>query len=99
MKKISDIIWSDDALNDVELAKKYYIQEGDKVLARHFLTEVQQKILQLYDLPHLGRIGEVFGTKELILQKFPFKVIYKIQESHLFVIAFIHQKQLYPKNN
>lgn len=55
----------------VESAKKYDLKEGGMALVGKFLNEVKQKIIQLYELLNLGRIGEVFGTKELILQKFP----------------------------
>ncbi len=97
MKTVFDIIWSDEALNDVELAKTYYSKEDGEILVKKFLNEAKQKTIQLYDFPHLGRTGEVFGTKELVLQKFPYKVVYKLQDTKLYIIAFIHQKELYPK--
>ena len=59
-------------------------------LGERFRKEIQNGIKRIAKNPNAWskEIGEV---RRYILHKFPFKILYSIEEDHIFVIAIAHQ--------
>jgi toxin ParE1/3/4 len=61
---------------------------------------LEQRILdatdQLVDHPHLGRVGRVPGTRELVVARTPYIVIYEIEGDMIRIIRVLHTAQRWP---
>ena len=38
----------------------------------------------------LGRVGQINGTRELIIQRYPYLVIYEVQPGNIRVLSLFH---------
>jgi toxin ParE1/3/4 len=69
----------------------------DKPLVAVRIAEAVIKNTQLLvAFPHMGRPGRVFGTRELVLARTPFLVVYRVSSIEVEVIRFLHGAQQYP---
>ena len=57
---------------------------------------IRSAIGQLITHPHIGRIGRVFGTRELVVPRTPFIVVYEVQADAVRVIRVLHSSQRWP---
>jgi len=81
-----------EALKEAEIALKWYADRSI-VAAYAFVSELTQAVALLKEAP---RIWPKFssGTRRYPLPRFPFSLIYRIQENSLVeVIAVMHQKK------
>ncbi|MCA2486200.1 type II toxin-antitoxin system RelE/ParE family toxin, partial [Vibrio parahaemolyticus] len=72
------IKWLKKALINLEHSAEY-LQEQNPQSARDFVKEVHELTELLKANPAMGRPGRVFGTRELILQKFPYLIPYRVK--------------------
>ena len=52
----------------------------------------------LIDNPHMGRIGRVYGTRELVVTGTPFILPYRISGQHIQILAVFHGARQWPEN-
>ena len=83
------------ALQTLSEVLEYY-EEQQKGLGARFLRYYDSQIERLKDMPNVGRIGRVFGTRELVMQDFPFLVVYRVRKEYLEILNLIHQSKKYP---
>jgi toxin ParE1/3/4 len=83
------------ALQTLSEVLRYY-EDQQNGLGTRFLRSYDEQIERLRDMPKIGRIGRVFGTRELVMQNFPFLVVYRIRKEYLEIINLIHQSKNYP---
>ncbi|MCG6364208.1 type II toxin-antitoxin system RelE/ParE family toxin, partial [Vibrio fluvialis] len=63
-----------------------YLQEQNPQSARDFVKEVHELTELLKANPAMGRPGRVFGTRELILQKFPYIIPYRVKDNRIEIL-------------
>ena len=63
-------------------------------------TKVIQSVLSasdgLIDFPMLGHTGQRTGTRELVLAKYPYTIIYRPTLKKIHILAVVHQSQQHP---
>jgi mRNA-degrading endonuclease RelE of RelBE toxin-antitoxin system len=59
-------------------------------LGRRFREEVKKAIRRMSEYPKAWSV-ERKDVRKYLLHKFPYKLLYSIEEDHLFVIAIAHQ--------
>lgn len=74
-----------------------YYESQQNGLGTRFLCAYDHQIDRLRDMPNIGRTGRVFGTRELIMQEFPFLIVYRVRKDYLEIIRLIHQSMKYPR--
>lgn len=79
------IKWLKKALINLEHSAEY-LQEQNPQSARDFVKEVHELTELLKANPAMGRPGRVFGTRELILQKFPYIIPYRVKDSRIEIL-------------
>ncbi len=87
----SKIIISEYAKLEIEDAVTFYqLQLND--LGVVFREEVKKAVVRLaiYPLAWPMERGEI---RKCLLHKFPYKVLYSVEEEHIFIIAIAHQHQ------
>jgi toxin ParE1/3/4 len=87
--------WSPRAGRDLLAIREYYA-DYSQITADRVLTEIRRTALQLETYPSIGRPGQVPGTRELVLPKYPFTLVYRIVGSRVRIGRVLHQHQKYP---
>ena len=78
---------------DLELmeARSWY-EKRSEVAAQAFALELDQAITRILESPYtypLGRRAE----RRFVLDRFPYTILYRLQEDHVFVTAVAHQSR------
>ena len=89
-------VWTKPALKDIGKIFDYISQEDEDAASR-----VAQKIYdaskELDKNPQMGRKGTITKTRELVIPKWPYILIYRHQEnSEVEILRVLHAKQRWP---
>jgi toxin ParE1/3/4 len=57
------------------------------------LDEIERQTDRLADYPKLGRPGRVKGTRELVVNRTPFIVVYRIKGEIVQILRVLHGAQ------
>lgn len=60
------------------------------------LDEIEGQADRLIDYPKLGRPGRVKGTRELVVNRTPFIVVYRIKGEFIQILRVLHGAQQWP---
>jgi toxin ParE1/3/4 len=88
------LVFDDRALAD--LADIYnWIEQDNRQAARAVVDRVFASIELLGSFPYMGRAGRDEGTREWVVPRLPYIVVYEVHEDHdeLIVIAVFHGAQ------
>ena len=83
------VVFSKYAILELEDATHFYELEY-KMLGQRFKEEVRQAAIRISRYPKAWTIerGEI---RKCLLHKFPYKLLYSIENDHIFIIAVAHQ--------
>jgi len=83
------VIFSKFAKHELDDATHYYEIEFQG-LGKRFRREVRKAVERVIEYPEAWSIerGEI---RKYVLHKFPYKLLYSIEEDHVFIIAVAHQ--------
>ena len=59
--------------------------------------EIESQVERLKDFPNSGRPGRLKGTRELVVPRTPFIVVYRVAKTHVELIRVLHGAQQWPK--
>ena len=79
------------ARQELANAIEFYTAEAPG-LAEDFVQEFEAGLHQLARLPHSGAPYH-HGTRRLLLRRFPFSVIYRVEPDRIGVVAIAHQRR------
>jgi addiction module RelE/StbE family toxin len=74
---------------------KEYIAQDDPHSAARVVRDIRRAVAVLADNPLLGRPGEIAGTRELVVGRLPYLVIYRIGQKNLRILAVVHTARLW----
>jgi toxin ParE1/3/4 len=84
--------WTVRAESDRENAINY-IAVDSLTAALSQLDEIERQTDRLADYPKLGRPGRVKGTRELVVNRTPFIVVYRIKGEIVQILRVLHGAQ------
>lgn len=87
--------FSDGFIADLVDIANFY-EEKQAGLGNRFGKNLEKHVLLLENQPNIGRIGKVFGTRELILSDFPYIVVYRVRKTLVQLLLIYHQSRKYP---
>jgi toxin ParE1/3/4 len=90
------IVWLSRARIAREKAIEWIAKEN-LTAALNQLDEIERQVDLLVAHPKLGRIGRVKGTRELVISRTPFIVLYRVIGNEIQVLNFLHSSQQLPK--
>lgn len=74
-----------------------YIGERNPRAAARVVHEIHSKTVRLLsDNPFIGRLGEISGTRELVIVSTPYVVAYRVTENQVEVLFVQHGAQEWP---
>jgi mRNA-degrading endonuclease RelE of RelBE toxin-antitoxin system len=83
------IIFSKLASQELNDASCYY-ELSFEGLGKKFRDEIKKTVLRISEYPEAWPL-ETNEVRKYCLHKFPYKILYSIEENHLFIIAIAHQ--------
>jgi len=90
------VIWFQRAIWDLESAKDYIIQDNPQV-AQQIVQRIKDKVSLLSEQPGMGRPGRVPNTKELVVDRTPFILPYRIRDNRIEILRVLHTSRQWPK--
>jgi len=90
---VAEVIWSESALADIdELAE--FIARDSKVYADQMVTEIFERAAVLERFPKVGKkVPERNDPTYRELQVPPFRILYKVEEGKVTILAAIHARR------
>jgi toxin ParE1/3/4 len=92
---MGQINYSDDALADL-LALRQYIALHNPSAANRVAARIIQSVNRLQTHPRFGKPGRVAGTRELIIPRFPYSIVYEEDKGDCMVLRVLHQAMQWP---
>ena len=90
-----DIVWREVAIDGLERARSYVAQQNPAAAERIRHTIITA-VGRLADRPNLGRPGRVEGTRELVVPRTRYIVVYAVLDDDVVVVAVQHTAQQWP---
>jgi toxin ParE1/3/4 len=90
--------WLQKAIKNLDAEADYIAQESPKAAAEMF-EYVKNKVDSLSEFPSTGRPGRVPGTRELVVDRYPFVVPYRVVGDELQVLRVFHTRRKLPKTS
>ncbi len=89
------VTWSPRARRAREAAIDY-IARDKPAAALGQLETIQRQVGILADHPEIGRPGRVEGTRELVISRTPFILVYRIDDAAVRILHFLHGARQWP---
>ena len=87
--------WTPAAADDLESIGEYLAGHLPS-FAQSTILEIYQTILTLRSTPYRGRAGREEGTRELVLPRLPYVVVYRVKENDVEIVHIYHGAQHRP---
>ncbi|MEO1988862.1 MAG: type II toxin-antitoxin system RelE/ParE family toxin [Martelella sp.] len=91
------VVWLPQARTDRTDAIAYIARENPRAALTQ-LGEIEQQTDGLADYPEVGRIGRMRGTRELVVNRTPFIIIYRVRPrlERVEILRVLHGAQHWP---
>jgi addiction module RelE/StbE family toxin len=87
--------WTTPALSDLVGIGDYVARDNRDAAAR-VVTSIRAHAARLSDYPELGRPGRIEGTRELVVPRLPYVVVYRLVVGEAEILTVLHTSQKYP---
>ena len=87
--------WSRRATNEIDAIAEY-IGKDSRRSARRVASYIRAAARPLARSPRLGRAIDTDATRELILPRYPYVLVYQLVDKEVRILAVFHQAQARP---
>lgn len=84
------------AAEEDALAILLYIARDNPAAAEDIYARIRSQVGHLADHPEMGRAGRVKGTRELVIVRTPYVVVYRLRGKTVQVLRVLHGAQQWP---
>ncbi|NHZ48052.1 type II toxin-antitoxin system RelE/ParE family toxin [Nitratidesulfovibrio liaohensis] len=70
-----------------------FIAKDDPETARNVASRIWEAARSLAVAPERGRVGRLFGTRELVLPGLPYFLAYRVRDGEVQILRVIHQRR------
>lgn len=89
------IVWTEPARQDLRQIFEYIADENPHAAGR-LLAVIKEQAVLLQHNPHMGRIGRVDGTRELVITGTQYILPYRLKENQIQILAVFHGARRWP---
>ncbi len=90
------IVWLNEALTDLEDLRTFYTADVGIEFGFEAYDAVLDQIAGLSFMPMRTRIGRIKGTREYVLERFPYIAIIRVREDYVEILGLAHTSRRYP---
>jgi len=87
--------WSAQSLADRKKIARFYAEEASFLVAIEADREIQQAAARVLRRPMGYREGKRTGTRECVIRRFPYILVYKVFEGRVFIVRVLHHSVRY----
>lgn len=84
--------WLEKARKNLDTAMKYIAQDDPEV-AQAVYKHIRRRVDDLAKQSGQGRTGRVYGTRELVIDKYPYLVPYRVRGKEIQILRIFHTNQ------
>ncbi len=85
------VVWGRRAAHDVDAIAEFIAKDSNRA-ANKVVRYIRKSAELLQRAPRLGR-ASLEGKRELILSRYPYVLVYRIEEDEVRILAVFHQSQ------
>lgn len=89
------IFWFESAKSD-RRSRYAYIAMDSPQAAERIEDEIDRRTDMFDQFPTLGRKGRVPGTRELVINRSPFVLIFRVRKARIEILRILHGAQRWP---
>ena len=89
------LVWLRRAIADRDMQLDYIAQDNP-LAAISQDEQIEHQVDMLMQHPQMGRPGRLRGTRELVISRTPFIVVYRVKGTRIEVIRMLHSSQQWP---
>jgi len=90
------IVWKP-AANRSRAAQLGFIARDNPEAAARVEEEINRQVAMLAEFPTLGREGRVPGTRELVINRSPFVLVFRVRSERIEIVRLLHGAQMWPR--
>ena len=90
------VVWLPRALVDRDAQLDYIALESPKAAVEQG-DRIESQIETLCAYPEMGRKGRVAGTRELVVSRTPFVVVYRVRAGRIEILRVLHGARMWPE--
>lgn len=93
-----NIIWKAPALFDLVDIREF-IDKNNPSAAKRVALSIIESANKLAINPFIGRIGTLDETRELVVTRLPYILVYQIEQDQIEILRVVHTSKLWPEEN
>ena len=93
---IMHIKWLRHAILDLDSEVTYIAQENPEIAVQMY-AYIRDRVASLEKFPEAGKPGRIFGTRELVLDRYPYLVPYRVKNNTVEILRIFHTRREPPK--
>lgn len=86
------VLWTERVISNLESELDYY-GRINPTLAKELSIIIKESVLNIANMPGIGRPGKKLGTRELVLNKYPYILAYRVRNETLEILSIVHQNR------
>ena len=90
------LVWAAAALRDLAAARAY-IAHDNPPAADNQIGRILVSVTRLLRFPEIGRPGRRGGTRELVVNRTPYIVAYRLRGEAVEILRVLHARQRWPE--
>ena len=90
------IEWSASAVADLKAISDYIEQDRNLETANRVARTIYEAVQTLRTMPHRGRPGRIENTRELVMPRLPYLVVYGVYHDRVLILNIVHGAQRWP---
>lgn len=92
---MSRILWTLPAVEHLKEIRAFISKDSPPTASR-VVKAIREQVKLLADHPQMGRTGILDGTRELVVSRLPYLVVYQEQADTVTVLAVVHTARNWP---
>jgi len=87
------VIFRTSAHFDIAGIYSYIAQQSSQAIAQRVVTRIRKATTRLAEFPYSGRRGADKGTRELVVPRLPYIIVYEVTSPGVEIVAVFHAAQ------
>jgi addiction module RelE/StbE family toxin len=88
--------WSQPAVADLQRISGYIEQDRSLETANKVSRVIYDAVQSLRTMPYRGRLGRVDNTRELLVQRLRYVIVYEVFDERVLILNIVHGAQKWP---
>jgi toxin ParE1/3/4 len=88
--------WSPSAVTDLRTIAEWIEQDRNLETANRIVRAIYDGVQSLRTMPYRGRYGRLEDTRELVVSRLPYVIVYQVLEERLVKLNILHGAQRWP---